>query len=137
MMGAYLRKDKRAIAHDLDKIYGYFPRLGERKNQRAGSLSGGERQMLAVGRAMMSQPKALLMDEPSSGLAPQLVTMVGQFILDVNHEGISIVLVEQNAEMALNIARYGYVLERGRVALEGETKDLISNNLIRQAYLGV
>jgi branched-chain amino acid transport system ATP-binding protein len=137
MMGAYLRRDKKAIAHDLDKIYGYFPRLGERKNQRAGSLSGGERQMLAVGRALMSQPKTLLMDEPSSGLAPQLVTMVGQIILDINHEGISIILVEQNAEMALNLARYGYVLERGRVALEGNTEDLMNNDQIKQVYLGL
>jgi branched-chain amino acid transport system ATP-binding protein len=137
MMGAYLRKDKEAIEQDLKKVYGYFPRLAERTKQRAGSLSGGERQMLAVGRALMSKPKVLLMDEPSSGLAPQLVTMVGQIVLDINNEGISIILVEQNAEMALNIASYGYILERGSVALEGETRTLINNDQIKQAYLGM
>lgn len=137
MMGAYLRKDKEAINRDLEMVYGYFPHLAERAGQRAGSLSGGERQMLVVGRALMSQPTVLLMDEPSSGLAPQLVAMLGRVILDINGEGISIVLVEQNAEMALNLARYGYVLERGRVALEGKTKDLTNNQLIKQAYLGM
>ncbi len=137
IMGAHLRKDKGAIRQDLKKVYGYFPRLAERTKQRAGSLSGGERQMLAVGRALMSKPKVLLMDEPSSGLAPQLVAMVGQIVLDINNEGISIILVEQNAEMALNIASYGYVLERGSVALEGETRTLINNDQIKQAYLGM
>ncbi|MGD0916686.1 MAG: ABC transporter ATP-binding protein [Thermodesulfobacteriota bacterium] len=137
MMGAYLLKEKETITKELDRVYSYFPRLAERARQRAGSLSGGERQMLAVGRALMSKPRVLMMDEPSSGLAPQLVEMVGQLILDINGEGISIVLVEQNAEMALNIARYGYVLERGSVALEGETRVLINNDLIKQAYLGV
>jgi branched-chain amino acid transport system ATP-binding protein len=137
MMGAYLRKDKEAIRRDLEKVYGYFPRLAERARQRGGSLSGGERQMLVVGRALMSHPTVLLMDEPSSGLAPQLVAMLSRVILDINEEGISIVLVEQNAEMALNLACYGYVLERGRVALEGRTEELIRNQLIKQAYLGM
>jgi len=137
IMGSYLRKDKKSITQDLKKVYKYFPRLAERAKQRAGSLSGGERQMVAVGRALMSRPKVLLMDEPSSGLSPLMVDLIGQIILDINVEGISIVLVEQNAEMALNVASYGYVLERGRVALEGNTKDLIYNDLVRQTYLGI
>jgi len=137
IMGSYLRRDKKSITQDLKKVYKYFPRLAERAKQRAGSLSGGERQMLAVGRALMSRPKVLLMDEPSSGLSPLMVDLIGQIILDINVEGISIVLVEQNAEMALNVASYGYVLERGRVALEGNTKDLIYNDLVRQTYLGI
>lgn len=137
MMGAYLRKDKAAVGRDLDQVYDYFPRLAERKNQSAGSLSGGERQMLAVGRALMSRPKLLMMDEPSSGLAPQFVAMLGRIILDINQTGLAVLLVEQNAEMALGVARYGYVLERGRVALEGETADLINDEKVKQAYLGL
>ncbi len=136
MMGAYLRRDKKGVAKDLKTVYGYFPLLAERAGQRAGSLSGGERQMLAVGRALMSRPAALMMDEPSSGLAPQFVAMLGRIILDINQEGISVFLVEQNAEMALNVARYGYVLERGRIRLEGDTKDLMTNDMVKEAYLG-
>ena len=137
MMGAYLRREKKAVTGDLTKVYDYFPRLEERKSQLAGSLSGGERQMLAVGRALMSRPEILLMDEPSSGLAPQFVAMLGRIVLDINQTGISVVLVEQNAEMALNVARYGYVLERGRTVLEGETRDLLKNDQVKSAYLGL
>ncbi len=137
LMGAYIRKDRKTVAEQLRFVHEYFPRLRERSGQRAGSLSGGERQMLAVGRALMSKPRVLLMDEPSSGLAPQLVEMVGQLVLDINQKGISVVLVEQNAEMALNVAQYGYVLERGRVSLEGKAEDLINNDMVKQAYLGI
>jgi branched-chain amino acid transport system ATP-binding protein len=137
MMGAYLRNDRKNIMKDLDVVYRYFPRLGARTRQRAGSLSGGERQMAAVGRALMSGPKVLLMDEPSSGLAPQLVSMVGQIVLDINKHGISVLLVEQNADMALNVSRYGYALEQGRVSLEGEATELISHPMIKKTYLGI
>jgi len=137
VIGAYLRTDKQAINLDLDMVYGYFPVLSKRSRQRAGSLSGGERQMLAIGRALMSKPIVLMMDEPCSGLAPQFVAMLGKIILDLNREDLSLILVEQNADMALNIARYGYVLERGRVALEGETKDLINDEMVKKAYLGL
>lgn len=137
LMGGYICKDRKTVAEQLGFVYEYFPRLRERLGQRAGSLSGGERQMLAVGRSLMSRPRVLLMDEPSSGLAPKLVEMVGQLVLDINQKGISVVLVEQNAEMALNVAQYGYVLERGRVSLEGKAEDLINNDMVKQAYLGI
>ncbi len=138
LMGAYLREDKEEIDGDLKAIYRYFPILDKRAAQRAGSLSGGERQMLAMGRALMSRAKVLLMDEPTSGLAPMMVAMIGRIILDINKEtGLSVVLVEQNAEMALNVARYGYVLERGRVVLEGETQEMLQSDQVRQAYLGL
>ena len=137
MMGAYLRNDRKSIMKDMELVYRYFPRLGARARQRAGSLSGGERQMTAVGRALMSRPKVLLMDEPSSGLAPQLVSMVGQIVLDINKDGISVLLVEQNADMALNVARYGYVFEQGRIALEGKTTELMSDAMVKTTYLGI
>jgi branched-chain amino acid transport system ATP-binding protein len=137
MMGAYLRKDKKNIKKDLDLVYRYFPKLGARARQRAGSLSGGERQMAAVGRALMSGPKLLLMDEPSSGLSPQLVSMVGQMILEINRDGMSVLLVEQNADMALNVSRYGYALEQGRITLEGKAKELISHPMVKKTYLGI
>lgn len=137
MMGAYLRSDRAAVDRDLNRVYEYFPRLPERKHQAAGSLSGGERQMLAVGRALMSRPRLLLMDEPSSGLAPRFVSLLGRIILEINETGISVVLVEQNAEMALNVARYGYVMERGRITLEGRTRDLLTDDQVRTAYLGL
>jgi len=138
LMGAYLRDDKEEIQRDLREVYRYFPVLEKRAGQRAGSLSGGERQMLASGRALMSRAKVLLMDEPTLGLAPMLVAMIGRIILDINAEtGLSVVLVEQNAEMALNVARYGYVLERGRIALEGETREMLKSDQVRLAYLGL
>jgi len=137
LMGAYLRSDKCEIVEDLEKWFTYFPVLKKRKQQTAGSLSGGERQMLAVSRALMSRPKLLMMDEPSSGLAPIMVTMLGNMIRDINRTGISVLLVEQNAEMALNVAHYGYVMERGHIALEGQTRDLRCNEKVKAAYLGL
>ena len=137
LMGAYLRSDRSEIAKDLERWFTYFPVLKKRKQQMAGSLSGGERQMLAVSRALMSKPKLLMMDEPSSGLAPIMVTMLGNMVRDINRTGISVLLVEQNAEMALNVAHYGYVIERGRMALEGPTRDLLSNEKVKAAYLGL
>jgi len=136
-MGAYLRKDKSEIAADFQVVYGYFPILKSRAKQLAGALSGGERQMLAIGRALMSRPSTLMMDEPTSGLAPLMVKMVGEIILKLNKDGISVILVEQNADFALKIAHYGYVMERGRIALKGNTKDLLANDMVREAYLGI
>jgi len=137
LMGAYLRRDKAGVEDDLGVVYGYFPVLRERSRLRAGSLSGGERQMLALGRALMSKPQVLMMDEPTAGLAPQVVQMIGQIILKMNQAGISILLVEQNAELALGVARYGYVLERGRVVVEGTAGELRRNEQVREAYLGM
>ncbi|MBW1799757.1 MAG: ABC transporter ATP-binding protein [Deltaproteobacteria bacterium] len=135
-MGAYLRKDKRKVGGDLEDIYDHFPVLKARRNQPAGSLSGGEQQMLATTRALMTNPKLLLMDEPSMGLSPLLVGEVGKIIKDINNDGISIILVEQNARMALNIAHYCYVLEVGRITLQGAGEKLASNEDVKRAYLG-
>lgn len=137
MMGAYLRSDKPAIEQDLEHVYEYFPILKQRTNQLGGNLSGGERQMLAIGRAFMSKPVLLMMDEPTFGLAPMVVQMIKEIIPRLNQDGIGILLVEQNAEMALLTADYGYVLERGAIALHGPTKDLHSNNEVKTAYLGL
>ena len=137
LMGAYLRRDKAGVESDLRVVYDYFPILRERSRLRAGSLSGGERQMLAMGRALMSKPQVLMMEEPTAGLAPQVVQMIGQIILKMNQAGISILLVEQNAELALGVARYGYVLERGRVVVEGTAGELRRNEQVREAYLGI
>lgn len=136
MMGAYLRKDKPELSRDLEMVYQFFPVLKDRNKQAAGSLSGGERQMLAIGRALMSKPTILLMDEPSLGLAPKLVATMGEIILGLNKRGISIVLVEQNAQMALSLADRGYVMETGRIILEGDAKDLASDKRVIKAYLG-
>ena len=135
-MGAYLRKDKRGVAEDLERIYEHFPVLKARRGQPAGSLSGGEQQMLATTRALMATPKLLLMDEPSMGLSPILVEEVGKIIQDINHDGISIILVEQNARMALNTAHYCYVLEVGNITMQGTGKELSSNEDVKKAYLG-
>jgi branched-chain amino acid transport system ATP-binding protein len=135
-MGAYLRKDKHAIARDLDKIYKNFPILKERRVQAAGSLSGGEQQMLAIGRALMANPRLLLMDEPSSGLSPLLVDEVGIIIRSINQSGVTVVLVEQNARMALKLANRAYVLETGSITLEGSTIDLLQDEHVKKAYLG-
>lgn len=137
IMGAYLRSNKSEIAVDFQNVYGYFPILETRSKQRAGSLSGGERQMLAIGRALMSRPALLMMDEPTSGLAPMIVKMVGDIVLRLNRESMSIVLVEQNADLALKIARYGYVMVRGRISIEGSSADLLRNDAVREAYLGI
>jgi branched-chain amino acid transport system ATP-binding protein len=135
-IGAYLRKDKREITKDLENIYEHFPALRTRLGQPAGSLSGGEQQMLATTRALMTSPKLLLMDEPSMGLSPILVGEVGKLIGDINQDGISIILVEQNARMALNIAHYCYVLEVGRIATQGTGEALSSDENVKKAYLG-
>lgn len=136
LMGAFGRKDRRKISLDIDDIFNIFPRLMERAGQPAGTLSGGEQQMLAVGRALMSRPKLLLLDEPSLGLAPLLIREVFRVIQKIHDEGTTILLVEQNAMAALHIADYGYVLETGRVVLEGAGRDLLNNDRVREAYLG-
>lgn len=135
-IGAFLRTDKAAIAQDMDYVYSLFPRLKERSWQLAGTLSGGEQQMLAVGRALMSRPKVLMMDEPSLGLAPLIVKDIFSIIRRVNQDGITVLLIEQNANAALRIADYGYVLETGTIALSGTGEELLKNESVREAYLG-
>ena len=136
MMGAYTRKDKGEIEENLNMIYKRFPRLLERKNQQAGTLSGGEQQMLAMGRALMSKPKIILMDEPSMGLSPIYVNEIFDIIKEVSKSGTTVLLVEQNAKKALSIADRAYVLETGRIALEGNAESLLNNDDIKKAYLG-
>ncbi|MFC2046541.1 ABC transporter ATP-binding protein [Chloroflexota bacterium] len=135
-MGAYLNRNGRQVAADIDRMYEHFPVLKERQAQLAGSLSGGEQQMLAVARALMARPRLLLMDEPSLGLAPLLVAEVARIIREINEGGISIILVEQNARMALNLASRAYILEVGRITLEGDAKELVHDDRVKQAYLG-
>lgn len=136
MMGAYTRKDKQEISETLENVYHRFPRLEERKNQMAGTLSGGEQQMLAMGRALMSHPKIILMDEPSMGLSPIFVNEIFDIIKEVSKGGTTVLLVEQNAKKALSIADRGYVLETGKIVLEGKADDLLHNDSIKKAYLG-
>ena len=135
-LGAYLRSDSKEIKADMDKVFSRFPRLAERRSQLAGTLSGGEQQMLAMGRALMSRPRILLLDEPSMGLAPLLVKEIFSIVKDINETGTTILLVEQNAHMALSIANKAYVLETGRVILSGDAKELAASEEIRKAYLG-
>ncbi len=135
-LGAYLRKDKDGIAVDMRRVFEKFPRLEERKNQVAGTLSGGEQQMLAMGRALMSRPRLLLLDEPSMGLAPILVREIFDIIKEINSDGTTILLVEQNANMALSIADKAYVLETGRITLSGTARELAASDEVRKAYLG-
>ncbi len=135
-MGAYTRKDKNEIEESLANVYKRFPRLEERKNQMAGTLSGGEQQMLAMGRALMSRPKIILMDEPSMGLSPILVNEIFDIIRSVSESGTTVLLVEQNAKKALSIADRAYVLETGRITMEGNAKDLLEDDSIKKAYLG-
>ena len=136
-MGAYLRRDHGAFAKDLDYIFGIFPRLKEREKQIAGTLSGGEQQMLAIGRALMSKPKCLMLDEPSLGIAPILVRTIFDKIVEINQElGLTILLVEQNANLALKISHYGYVLETGRITLQDTAAALRNNAQVRECYLG-
>lgn len=135
-MGAYLRNNVRQINQDLENVYEHFPILKERYSQLGGQLSGGEQQMLAVARALMAKPKLLLMDEPSTGLSPILVAEIGNIIKDINQQGISILLVEQNCRMALKLANRAYILELGSVALSGESSELIDNELVKRCYLG-
>ena len=135
-LGAYLRNDKDGIARDLEDVFKKFPRLLERKDQISGTLSGGEQQMLAMGRALMSRPRLLLLDEPSMGLAPLLVKEIFNIIKEINESGTTVLLVEQNANMALSIADKDYVLETGRIALAGTAQELASSEAVRKAYLG-
>jgi branched-chain amino acid transport system ATP-binding protein len=136
MMGAYLRKSKEKVEIELEKVFNYFSILKQRRKQRAGSLSGGEQQMLAIGRALMSGPKLLLLDEPSIGLSPLVSRTIVKIIGTINQEGVSILLVEQNAKLALGLAHKGYVLETGAVVLEGKTNELLQNEAVKSAYLG-
>ncbi len=135
-LGAYIRSDKKGIRQDIDKVFERFSRLGERRTQIAGTLSGGEQQMLAIGRGLMSQPRLLLLDEPSMGLAPLLVKEIFSIIKEINAGGTTILLVEQNAHMALSIAHKAYVLETGRITLSGTAKELSESEAVRKAYLG-
>ena len=135
-LGAYLRKDRKEIKKDYDRVFSLFPRLKERQKQRAGTLSGGEQQMLAMGRALMSHPRILLMDEPSLGLAPLLVKEIFATIREINEQGTTILLVEQNAHMALSTAHEAYVLETGRVVLHDKASALLQNEAVKKAYLG-
>ena len=135
-LGAYTRKDKSEIASTLKMVYERFPRLEERKNQVAGTLSGGEQQMLAMGRALMSKPRIILMDEPSMGLSPLLVSEIFDIIKVINESGTTVLLVEQNAKKALSIADRAYVLETGNITLSGDAKDLINDESVKKAYLG-
>lgn len=136
LLGAYSRKDKENVKGDLNKIFEMFPRLLERKNQLAGTLSGGEQQMLALGRALMSRPRLLLLDEPSMGLSPRLVDQVFDTIVSINKSGTTIMLVEQNANQALRVAKRGYVIETGEIVLSDDADKLLSNPQVKEAYLG-
>ncbi len=136
-MGAYTRRDKAGIEADLERVFGLFPRLRERMKQHAGTLSGGEQQMLAIGRALMSRPKLLLLDEPSMGLAPMLIQQIFSIITEISQQGTTILVVEQNAKQALSRANRAYVLETGRIVREGAGADLLHDPAVREAYLGV
>ena len=135
-LGAYQRKDKGAIQADIERVYEYFPRLRERRNQKAGTLSGGEQQMLAIARALMSAPKIIMFDEPSLGLAPILVQQIGEIIKEIHASGMTVLLVEQNAFLALTLSETCYVLETGEVSVSGPSKDLLQNEDVKRAYLG-
>ena len=135
-MGAYIRNDRSAIRDDIERVFELFPRLKERRRQTAGTLSGGEQQMLAMGRALMSKPKLLLLDEPSMGLAPLMVQKVFETVLKVASEGVTILLIEQNAKLALEVSSRGYVMESGLVTMSGEAKGLLADPRVRAAYLG-
>ena len=135
-MGAYIRSDRDGIASDIERVYHLFPRLKERRRQTAGTMSGGEQQMLAMGRAMMSRPRLLLLDEPSMGLAPLMVQKVFETIITISVEGVTILLIEQNAKLALEVSKRGYVMESGEVILSGDASSLLHNPKVRAAYLG-
>lgn len=135
-LGAFTRKDAQGIKQDMDRVFALFPRLAERRSQLAGTMSGGEQQMLAIGRALMARPKLLLLDEPSMGLAPLIVEDIFRIIQNVNEEGTTVLLVEQNANLALSVADKGYVLETGRIVLSDTAANLLENEAVREAYLG-
>ena len=135
-MGAFQRRDKAGIKEDLDRVFTLFPRLAERRLQNAGTMSGGEQQMCAIGRALMARPKLLMLDEPSMGLAPIFVEKIFEIVIEINQQGTPVLLVEQNALMALNVAKRGYVLETGKVVLEGPAAELKTNEQVRKTYLG-
>ena len=135
-MGAFQRTDKSGMSEDIDRVYSLFPRLAERKSQKAGTLSGGEQQMVAIGRALMARPKLLMLDEPSMGLAPIFVEKIFEIVVEINKQGTPILLVEQNALMALDVADRGYVLETGKIALADDAKSLRTNEQVRKTYLG-
>jgi branched-chain amino acid transport system ATP-binding protein len=137
LLGAYIHTDKSEINSQLESIFTRFPRLHERENQHARTLSGGEQQMLSIGRALMSKPRVLLLDEPSLGLAPIIVQEIGEFLRQINRQGVTVILVEQNADLALQLADYGYVLETGRITLEDEASLLADNDHVKKAYLGI
>jgi branched-chain amino acid transport system ATP-binding protein len=137
LMGAYLQPDWQETAEMLAMVFEHFPQLRERLSQRAGSLSGGEQQMLAIGRALMARPKLLLLDEPSLGLSPLMTAEIGRIIREINQRQVSIVLVEQNARLALTLGHHGYVLETGQIVLQGHTSDLLADDRVKRAYLGV
>jgi branched-chain amino acid transport system ATP-binding protein len=135
-LGASLRKDKDGISHSLEEVYKLFPRLEDRRNQKAGTLSGGEQQMLAIGRGLMARPKLLCMDEPSLGLAPIVIEQLAEVIRDINKKGVSVLLVEQNVQLALGVASRGYALQVGKVVLEGDIETMKSSDIVKRAYLG-
>lgn len=135
-MGAYTRNDKTVIREDVDRVYSLFPRLCERRKQSAGTLSGGEQQMLAMGRALLSRPQLLLLDEPSMGLAPMVVQKIFQTVRTISREGVTLLLIEQNARLALEISHRGYVMESGQITLSGNAQDLLNNPKVKAAYLG-